>query len=64
MDNEEDYIELHKLLAKCKFNIARENLKLNPANEGHSSIIRYYEDEIKKINEFIVDIPIIKGEDK
>lgn len=27
MDNEEDYIELHRLLAKCKFNLAREQVK-------------------------------------
>lgn len=29
MDNEEDYIELHKLLAKCKFNLQKERAKIS-----------------------------------
>jgi len=65
MDNEEDYIELHRLLAKCKWNIAKEQMKLNPNVIGHPDIINYYEKRIKKIDEFIVDIPIIiKGDER
>lgn len=47
MDNEEDYIELHKLLAKCKFNLVRERVKLNSANIGHTDIIEYYDKKSK-----------------
>lgn len=47
MDNEEDYIELHKLLAKCKWNMAREQMKLNPNVIGHTEIINYYEKRTK-----------------
>lgn len=43
MDNEEDYIELYKLLAKCKFNIVKEQVKFNPANIGHTDIVNYYD---------------------
>lgn len=65
MDNEEDYIELHRLLAKCKWNIANNQVMLNPANREHTSIINYYEKKIKQIDEFIVDIPIIiKGDER
>lgn len=64
MDNEQDYIELYKLLAKCKFNIAKEQVNLTPANMEHSPIISYYDEKIRQINEFIVDIPIIiKGDE-
>lgn len=63
MDNEEDYIELHRLLAKCKWNITEEQVRLNPANREHMHIINYYEKKAKQIDEFIVDIPIIiKGD--
>lgn len=65
MDNEEDYIELHRLLVKCKFNLARECAKLNPNVIGHIEIIDYYNEKAKQINEFIVDIPIIiKGDER
>lgn len=65
MDNEEDYIELHKLLAKCKWNIAKEQMKLNPNVIGHTEIIDYYNKKAKQIDEFIVDIPIIiKGDER
>lgn len=64
MDNEQDYIELYKLLAKCKFNIAKEQVNLTPANMEPSPIISYYDEKIRQINEFIVDIPIIiKGDE-
>lgn len=64
MDNEEDYIELHKLLAKCKFNLQKERAKFNPNVIGHSDCIRYYEEKLKQIDKFIVDIPIIiKGDE-
>ena len=64
MDNEQDYIELYKLLAKCKFNIAKEQVNLSPANKEHASIINYYDEKIRQIDEFIVDIPIIiKGDE-
>ena len=59
MDNEEDYVELHKLLAKCKFNIVREQVKFNHANIGHTDIVNYYDKKIKQIEELMVDIPII-----
>lgn len=55
MDNEEDYIELHRLLAKCKWNMAKDQIKfpLSP----------YYTRKIEQIEKFIVDIPIIiKGD--
>ena len=64
MDNEQDYIELHKLLAKCKFNIAKEQVNLSPANIEHTSIISYYNKKVNQIDEFIADIPIIiKGDE-
>ena len=63
MDNEQDYIELYKLLARCKFNIAKEQAKLSSANMEHTPIISYYDKKAKQIDEFIVDIPIIiKGD--
>lgn len=65
MDNEEDYIELHRLLAKCKWNIAKEQVKLDPAIIGHTEIIDCYNKKIKQIDEFILDIPIIiKGDER
>lgn len=65
MDNETDYIELHRLLAKCKWNIAKEQVKLNPNIIGHTDIIDYYNNKAEQINEFIVDIPIIiKGDER
>ena len=48
MDNEQDYIELHKLLAKCKFNIAKEQAKLSSANMEHTPIISYYDKKAKQ----------------
>lgn len=59
MNNEEDYIELHRLLAKCKWNMAKEQVKFSLANREHTSIIDYYEKKTRQIDEFIVDIPII-----
>lgn len=65
MDNEEDYIELHRLLAKCKWNVAKEQVKLNPNVIGYTDIINYYKKKVKQIDEFIVDIPIIiKGDER
>lgn len=65
MDNEEDYIELHRLLAKCKWNIVKEQTKLTSAIMEHTPIINYYEKKSRQIDEFIVDIPIIiKGDEK
>lgn len=64
MDNEQDYIELYKLLAKCKFNIARDQAKLNYSSKENASIIDYCDKKVKQINEFMVDIPIIiKGDE-
>ena len=64
MDNEQDYIELYKLLARCKFNIAKEQTKLNSVSKENASIIEYFDEKVKQINEFIVDIPIIiKGDE-
>lgn len=60
MDNEEDYIELHRLLAKCKWNLAKEQIKSN-LEEGRE----YFASKANRINEFIVDIPIIiKGDER
>lgn len=65
MDNEEDYIELYRLLAKCKWNIVKEQVKLNPNVIGHTDIIDYYNNKARQIDEFIVDIPIIiKGDER
>lgn len=74
MDNEEDYIELHRLLAKCKFNLVKEQFELCNAKADSNKIVNYindtsftdyYEKKIKQIDEFIVDIPIIiKGDEK
>jgi len=33
MDNEEDYIELHRLLAKCKFNLIKSSTDLASAQQ-------------------------------
>ena len=64
MDNEQDYIELYKLLAKCKFNIVKEQANFNPANIERTPIVNYYDKKLKQIDEFIVDIPIIiKGDE-
>lgn len=63
MDNEEDYIELHRLLAKCKFNLAKE--RANKTKAPTEEIANCYERKIKRIDEFIVDIPIIiKGDER
>lgn len=65
MDNEEDYIELHRLLAKCKWNIANEQVNFSPANREDTPIINYYKKKTRQIDEFIVDIPIIiKGDER
>lgn len=59
MDNEEEYVELCKLLAKCKFNIAKQQ-----AVCFGQDIVQYYDKKISEINQFLCDIPImIKGED-
>lgn len=64
MDNEQDYIELHRLLAKCKWNIFAERAKLNWDNR-EQDCIEYLSKKLKQIDEFIVDIPIflIKGDE-
>lgn len=62
MDNEQDYIELYKLLAKCKFNIAKEQVDFS--SPENAPIINYYKKKIRQIDKFIVDIPIIiKGDE-
>ncbi len=67
MDNEQDYIELHRLLAKCKWNLVRDELELcnKGINTKELTMSEYYEKKIKQIDEFIVDIPIIiKGDER
>ncbi|MCI8621359.1 MAG: hypothetical protein HFJ50_06525 [Clostridia bacterium] len=60
MDNEEDYIELHRLLAKCKFNLVREQVKPRLEEERE-----YFASRIEKISNLMVDIPIIiKGDER
>ena len=64
MDNEQDYIELYRLLAKCKFSLHRELAKLNPNVIGYSEIIEYNEMKLKQVNDLMVDVPIIiKGDE-
>ena len=60
MDNEEDYIELHRSLAKCKFNLTREQVK--PRSEEER---QYFASRVEKISSFMEDIPIIiKGDER
>lgn len=59
MDNEEDYIELCKLLAKLKFNLVKQSTYCF----GNKDMVQHLEEEISKINKLLCDIPIlIKGE--
>lgn len=59
MDNEEDYMELCKLLAKLKFNLVKQNTHCF----GNKDMAQHLEEEISKIDKFLCDIPIlIKGE--
>lgn len=60
MDNEEDYMELCKLLAKLKFNLVKQCIDCFDNNE---ELAQSYREEISKIDKFLCDIPIlIKGE--
>ena len=60
MNNEKDYIELHRLLAKCKFNLAREQVKLRLEKEK-----QYFASRVEKISSFMADIPIMtKGDER
>lgn len=60
MNNQEDYIELHRLLAKCKFELVRICADLMPSKQ-----LDDYMKIIRQIDEFIVDIPIIiKGDER
>lgn len=59
MDNEEDYMELYKLLAKIKFNLAKQSTHCF----GDKDMVQHLEEEISKIDKLLCDIPIlIKGE--
>lgn len=63
MDNEHDYVELNRLLAKCKYTLCKELSGLKSGNMHDSPIIDDYERSLKIINELIVKIPIIiKGD--
>lgn len=65
MDNEEDYIELHRLLAKCKWKMAEEQLEFPALKWGKTPITEFYEKKTRQIDEFMVDIPIIiKGDER
>lgn len=56
MDNEEDYMELCKLLAKLKFNL------VIYCFDNNEELAQSYREEISKIDKFLCDIPIlIKG---
>lgn len=60
MDNEEDYMELCKLLAKLKCNLVKQDIYCFGNNE---ELAQSYKEEISKIDKFLCDIPIlIKGE--
>lgn len=54
MDNEEDYIELCKLLAKLKFNLVKQSTYCF----GNKDMVQHLEEEISKIDKFLCDIPI------
>ena len=59
MDNEGDYIELCKLLAKLKFNLVKQSTHCF----CNKDMAQHLEEEITKIDKFLCDIPIlIKGE--
>ena len=59
MDNEEDYIELCKLLAKLKFNLVKQSTHCF----DNKDMAQHLEEEISKIDKLLCDIPIlIKGE--
>lgn len=45
MDNEEDYIELHRLLAKYQFNMMKEQSKLKPTSLTYAEGMSYYEEK-------------------
>ena len=49
MDNEEDYIELYRLLAKCKFNLVKDELELcnKGINTKELTMSKYYEEKNK-----------------
>lgn len=65
MDNEEDYMELHRLLAKCKWNMAREQATFPTLKWDETPITEFYEKKTRQIDKFIVDIPIIiKGDER
>lgn len=62
MDNEEDYMELYKLLAKLKFNLVKQST-LCFGNKNMKNMVQHLEEEISKIDKLLCDIPIlIKGE--
>lgn len=59
MDNEEDYMELYKLLAKLKFNLVKQSTHCF----GNKNMVQHLEEEISKLDKLLCDIPIlIKGE--
>lgn len=64
MDSEQDYIELHRLLAKCKWSMNKQLAELNSNRIDNTHIIEYCENQLKKLNDFMTDIPIIiKGDE-
>ena len=64
MDNEQDYIELHKILAKCKYNLNKQLVELNSIKMENAHLIEYFENQLKKLNDFMNNIPIIiKGDE-
>lgn len=64
MDNEQDYIELNRILAKCKYVLCKELAGLKSSNMYDSPIIADYERSLEIINELMVKIPIIiKGDE-
>ena len=52
MDNEEDYMELYKLLAKLKFNLVKQSTHCF----GNKDMVQHLEEEISKIDKFLCDI--------
>ena len=50
MDNEEDYMELYKLLAKLKFNLVKQSTHCF----GNKDMVQHLEEEISKIDKFFM----------
>lgn len=64
MDNEQDYVELHRLLAKCRYNLNKQLAELNSTKMENAHLIEYCENQLGKLNDFMNNIPIIIKRDE